>query len=101
MSEICPKCGLPKDICACQTIGKETSKTLKVYSERKRFNKLVTIVEGLEPDELKSVAKDLKHGLACGGTSKKGLIILQGDHKHSVIDYLVKLGYPREAIKAG
>ncbi|NOX71808.1 MAG: stress response translation initiation inhibitor YciH, partial [Candidatus Micrarchaeota archaeon] len=30
MSEICPKCGLPKDLCVCTTIAKEEEK-IKIY----------------------------------------------------------------------
>ena len=70
MSEICKTCGLPKEICACQTIEKETTTQIKVYSTRKRFNKLVTIVEGLKENEATDVAKELKRKLACGGSSK-------------------------------
>jgi translation initiation factor 1 len=98
MSGICNKCGLPEEICACQTIEKETSKRIKISTTKKRYNKLVTILEGLDPDELKEVTKELKHALACGGSSKKGILILQGNHKRDVVDHLVKMGYPREAI---
>ncbi|OIO26884.1 stress response translation initiation inhibitor YciH [Candidatus Micrarchaeota archaeon CG_4_10_14_0_2_um_filter_55_9] len=98
MSEICPKCGLPKEICACGTIDKETSKRLKIYTTKKRFNKLVTIVSGLEQNELKPVMKELKHKLACGGSVKDDAVILQGDHKRDVVEHLIKLGYPRENI---
>jgi translation initiation factor 1 len=99
MSDICSKCGLPQDICACRTLEKETTKQLRVYATKKRFNKLVTIVEGLEEDEMGKVGKELKSKLACGGTAKGGLLILQGDHLDKVVNYLVSLGYPREAIK--
>ena len=99
MSEICSTCGLPLDICACRTLEKETTKQLRVYSTKKRFNKLVTIVEGLATEELRKVEKELKHRLACGGTVKEGIIILQGDHLAKTMDYLVTLGYPRQAIK--
>ena len=98
MSEICPKCGLPKEICACQTIGKETSSKLRVYTTKKRFNKLVTIVEGLSAGELSPVAKELKHKLACGGSDKDGIVVLQGDHLDKTVEYLIKLGYPKESI---
>ncbi|MFA6048942.1 MAG: stress response translation initiation inhibitor YciH [Candidatus Micrarchaeia archaeon] len=99
MSEICQICGLPKEICACQTIEKETTRQLRVYATKKRFNKLVTVVEGLKDDELTPVAKELKRKLACGGTYKDGLVILQGDHAGKTVEYLIGLGYPKEAIK--
>src|SRR3989338_10441367 len=99
MSEICATCGLPKEICACQTIEKETTTKLKVFKTKKRFNKWVTLVEGLQGEELSIAAKELKRKLACGGSVKDGQIVLQGDHLGKAIEYLVHLGYPREIIK--
>ncbi|HLD75488.1 MAG TPA: stress response translation initiation inhibitor YciH [Candidatus Norongarragalinales archaeon] len=99
MSEICATCGLPKEICACQTIEKETTTKLKVFKTKKRFNKWVTLVEGLQGEELSIAAKELKRKLACGGSVKDGQIVLQGDHLGKTIEYLVHLGYPREIIK--
>lgn len=99
MSEICSTCGLPRDICACRTLEKETTKQLRVFATKKRFNKLVTIVEGLDADELVKVEKELKRRLACGGTAKDGQIVLQGNHLEKAMEYLVGLGYPKEAIK--
>ena len=101
MGEICATCGLPKEIDACQAIEKETSQRLKVYATKKRFNKLVTIVEGLEDEELDDVTKELKRKLACGGSSKDGIVVLQGDHKMKVADYLTKLGYSKASITLG
>ncbi len=98
MSEICPKCGLPLDICACQSIQKETTQKITIYSTKKRFNKLVTLVQGLAGEALKDTAKSLKHKLACGGSFKDGLIVLQGDHVQKVREILVSLGYPEEMI---
>jgi translation initiation factor 1 len=92
---------LPKEICACQAIEKDTSQRIRVYSRRERFKKFVTIVEGLRGDELERAAKELKRLLACGGTAKAGVIVLQGDHTRKTVDFLVKLGYPRELISAG
>ncbi len=95
---VCPKCGLPLDICACQSIQKETSQRIKIYATNKRFNKLVTIIEGLTGEALKETAKSLKHKLACGGSHKNGLIVLQGDHKEKAREILISLGYPEEMI---
>ena len=98
MPEICPKCGLLKDICACEVLEKEESQRIKVYSTKKRFGKLVTVVEGLDREVLEKTAKELKHKLACGGTSKNGIIVLQGDHKDKIKGLLTTMGYSPESI---
>jgi len=99
MSEICTRCGLPEEICACQTIEKETALQIRISARQERFKKWVTVVEGLRGEELTQVAKQLKKGLACGGTSKHEVVILQGDHRSKVTAILVKLGYPKEIIR--
>ncbi|MDE1860199.1 MAG: stress response translation initiation inhibitor YciH [Candidatus Micrarchaeota archaeon] len=98
MPEICPKCGLPKEICVCDILDKETNRRIKVYLEKKKFNKYMTVVTGLTGDELDKTAKELKRVLACGGTSKNGIIELQGAHKNNVKKALLGLGYPEESI---
>ena len=65
----------------------------------KEVQKLVTVVEGLDPVHLNETASRLKHGLACGGTAKDGVIVLQGNHKKRIPELLVKLGYPKEIIE--
>lgn len=100
MAEICPKCGLPKELCVCDVLDRETSRKIKVYKEKKKFDKYMTIVEGLTGDELEKTTVDLKHMLACGGTSKNGVIELQGDHKNAVRKALVQLGFPESSIDA-
>lgn len=98
MGEICPKCGLPKEICACGALVKEQVTRIRVYSTKKRFGKLVTIIEGLGTSELEGTMRELKRSLACGGTAKGGIIILQGNHKRRVYEMLPKLGYDAKSI---
>ncbi|MDP3765093.1 MAG: translation initiation factor [Nanoarchaeota archaeon] len=100
MSEICPICGLVKELCVCETIAKESQKIL-VYIERKKFNKNYTIVEGIDAKEidLKDLAKKLKSELACGGTIKKGKIELQGEHKQKTKKILVDHGFAPSSIE--
>lgn len=98
MSQICNVCGLPKEICACQTIEKETTQRLKIYTVSKKFRKLATIIEGLSGEELEKMTKELKHKFACGGSCKEGVIELQGNHKEKVQQYLISMGYPQEII---
>ena len=88
-----------KDLCVCEILDKQGAAKIRVYSTKKKFKKLVTIVEGIDKAQLESTAKELKHKLACGGTSKEGVIILQGDHKRRTIEVLKQLGYPAESIE--
>ena len=100
MSEICTKCGLPKELCVCETIAKESQKII-VKIVKKKFNKMNTVVEGIDEKEinLKDLAKKLKSQFACGGTTKEGRIELQGDHKQKVKEILIKSGFAQETIE--
>jgi translation initiation factor 1 len=98
MGEICPICGLPKEICVCEVLEKEEAQKIKVYVVKKKFRKFMTIIEGIEKNKLEKTVKELKHKLACGGTSKEGHIELQGDHKSKMKGLLIWLGYPEESI---
>ncbi|MBS3107751.1 stress response translation initiation inhibitor YciH [Candidatus Woesearchaeota archaeon] len=94
MSEICPKCGLPKDLCVCETIAREEQR-IKVEEEKRKFGKIITIVSGLNTSEIdvKELIKKLKSKLACGGTAKNGTLELQGKHKVKVLHELRNLGF--------
>jgi translation initiation factor 1 len=99
MNEICPKCGLPKELCICETLAKEKEK-IKVYEERRRFGKYITVIQGLSKEmDIKKVLKELKHKLACGGTVKDNSVELQGSHKKRIKQILVKLGFPEDQIE--
>lgn len=99
MIDKCPKCGMLKDICVCDILDKEGAQKIKVYTTKKKFRKLVTIIEGIDKARMKEAAKELKNKLACGGTAKEGVIILQGNHKKKFPDLLIKMGYPAEIIE--
>jgi translation initiation factor 1 len=95
----CPKCGMLKDLCVCEILDKQGAAKIRVYSTKKKFKKLVTVIEGIDKAQIDSTTKELKHKLACGGTAKDGVIILQGDHKRRVSVVLKSLGYPAESIE--
>lgn len=96
---VCPTCGLPLDICTCKVIEREARK-IRVYLTTRKFGKPVTIVEGIDDKSVKSVLKNLKQKLACGGSFKEGKIELQGNHALKTKDILVKLGFDRDLIEA-
>lgn len=99
MNEICNKCGLPKQLCVCETIAKE-SQRIKVYTLVKKFRKVSTVIEGLDKREIdvRDVARKLKSEFACGGTVKEGKIELQGDHRAQIRKSLASLGFQSTAI---
>lgn len=97
--EICPKCGLPKEACVCEQIGKSSQK-IRVTTDKKRYGKIVTVVSGFDKSvDVKKLAKTLKNELACGGTSKDNVIELQGDHTRRIKELLVKQGFERDSIE--
>ena len=89
--------GLPPEICK-QLVAEQ--QVIKIRLERRKFNKEVTIIEGLEGyEDLKKIASMLKSRLATGGTAKDGKIELQGDHRLKVKQILINdLGIPPENI---
>ena len=97
---VCPKCGLPKELCVCESIAKESQK-IRVSVVQKRFGKKMTIITGIDTAkiDMKDLLKKLKSKLACGGTYKTGEIELQGDHKLKVKDILIREGFQPEMIE--
>ena len=104
---VCVRCGLPQELCVCESIAKETQKvTIEIV--QKKFHKKYTIITGISDIDLDQLAKQLKAKLACGGTVKEGRIELQGgggdtkaaerDHKQKVRDLLVAAGFAIETI---
>ena len=98
MAEICPICGLPNDICVCKEIGKEQQR-IRVRVEIGKWRRKNTILEGIDKNEIAKIVKTLKAFCACGGTAKNGQILLQGDHRDRVVEYLLQLGYPKDNIE--
>jgi translation initiation factor 1 len=99
MGEICSTCGLPKELCVCETIAKE-NQLIEISVEKKKFGKQYTVVTGIDTKEIdmEQLLKKLKNRLACGGTAKEGKIELQGQHKLKVKAALIEVGFAPETI---
>lgn len=100
MNEVCDSCGLPKELCVCETIAKEKQK-ITVKMIKQRYKKLYTIVQGIDAKtiDLKELVKNMKSKFACGGTYKNNQIELQGDHRAKMKEFLVKQGFAEETIE--
>ena len=94
MGDICSKCGLPMEICVCEEIARETQQ-IRVFSVRRRYGKIVTIIEGINTSDIDidELAKTLKTKCASGGTVKDGNIELQGNHLKKVMKEMNKMGF--------
>ncbi|MEA1924459.1 MAG: translation initiation factor [Candidatus Altiarchaeota archaeon] len=93
----CPKCGLPEELCVCEEMTREAQR-IRVRSDRRKYGKMVTIVDGLGDVDTQKIAKDLRQKLACGGTVRDERIELQGDHVSKIKDILMDMGFSEEMI---
>ncbi len=69
---------------------------LKIRIDTKqRAGKTVTLVDGFigTEDDLEKLGKQLKNYCGTGGSAKDGEIIIQGDHRDKVLQWLLKNGY--------
>ncbi len=100
MVDICPVCGLPKDLCVCEEISREQQK-IRIRIETRKWGKTMTIIDGIDTKDfdLGDLAAKLKAMCACGGTAKNNVIMLQGDQREAAKRCLVKLGFPEENIE--
>jgi translation initiation factor 1 len=96
--DICPKCGLPLQTCICEEIVK-TEQRIQVQTIKKKFGKIATEISGFQGVDLKTLAKNLKQELACGGTIKDNKIELQGNHSRNAKKALGKLGFAENTIE--
>lgn len=90
---------MPKELCVCEAIEKETAK-IKIYLEKKRYRKNMTVIEGVSKDmNPEDLLRKLKKKLACGGTYKNGKLELQGDHREKLKKLLPEFGFSEEQIE--
>jgi translation initiation factor 1 len=100
MAEICPVCGLPKDLCVCEEMSKEEQR-IRIRLETRKWGKKWTVIDGIDPGtmSLNKLASELKMKCACGGTAKNEHVMLMGDHRDIVKGALLEMGFPNENIE--
>ncbi|OQY95751.1 MAG: translation initiation factor [Sphingobacteriales bacterium UTBCD1] len=75
-----------------------SQQTLRVKPDTKqRAGKVVTLIEGFtgKEEDLKELEKKLKSFCGTGGSSKDGIIIIQGDQREKVMQWLLKNNYSK------
>ena len=69
---------------------------LKIRLDTKhRAGKAVTLIEGFsgKEEDLQELGRNLRSYCGTGGSAKEGEIIVQGDQREKVVQWLVKNGY--------
>jgi len=93
----CPGCRQPVAACTCkQAVVPAGDGIVRVSRDTKsRGGKCVTVVKGVPLDAvaLAALGKTLKAACGTGGTTKDGVIEIQGDHCELVMSKLKAQGY--------
>jgi translation initiation factor 1 len=80
-----------------QTLAPEEQLLRVILETKHRAGKTVTIVYGFEgaDADLEALGKALKNFCGTGGSVKDGEIIIQGDHRQKVFQYLKQKGFTK------
>lgn len=96
---LCPACAKPLDACACRkkpAPSVPADGVIRIRREVKgRGGKTVTVAAGfrLEDSNLHKLATELRRRCGTGGSVKGGEILIQGDHRESVLAALKQKGF--------
>lgn len=81
-----------------ETLSNEQQQ-LRVWLKRLGGGRVVSLVKGFigKDEDLLSLGKLLKTKCSSGGTVKNGEILIQGDHREKIVNFLNQKGYKAKA----
>lgn len=90
-----PDFRLDEDMPLEETLSPRAQKLRIRLDTKQRAGKAVTLVEGFagRTEDLEDLGKRLKAHCGTGGSAKDGLIIVQGDQRDKILQWLLKNDY--------
>jgi len=90
-----PDFRIEEDVYQEETLAPRAQKLRVRLDTKQRAGKAVTLVEGFlgRAEDLEDLGKKLKGYCGTGGSVKDGLIIIQGDQRDKVLQWLLKNGF--------
>ena len=78
-----------------QTVQPNQQKLKVILDTKRRAGKAVTLIENFigKDEDLEDLGKKLKNFCGTGGSVKDGEIIIQGDQREKVLQWLIKNGF--------
>ncbi len=97
----CEVCQKLEDECACPPVVKAPTwaepktQTVKLFEEKRKGNRWVTIVRGLkrETTDMATLLTTLKSSCGAGGSIEEDDLVIQGQQLQRITDQLKTLGY--------
>jgi translation initiation factor 1 len=92
-----PDFNLPIEKDFAESLSPNEQSLTIVIDKKHRGGKTVSIIKGfsMKANEIEDIAKQLKSFCGTGGSAKDNEIIIQGDQREKILQWLLKNGYSK------